>query len=51
MFQNILDFIFGRLKPSDFVHDPIMAGAGFAMAGALILALIGLTVENMADDT
>jgi cytochrome o ubiquinol oxidase subunit 1 len=44
MFQQILDFVFGRLKPSDFVHDPIMAGAGFAMAGALILALIALTV-------
>lgn len=43
MFQQILDFIFGRLKPSDFVHDPIMAGAGFAMAGALVLAIIGLT--------
>jgi len=43
MFQNILDFVFGRLKPSDFVHDPIMAGAGFAMVGALVLAVIGLT--------
>lgn len=43
MFQNILDVVFGRLRPSDFVHDPIMAGAGFAMAGALILVIIGLT--------
>lgn len=43
MLQNILDFVFGRLKLSDFVHDPIMAGAGFAMAGALVLAVIGLT--------
>lgn len=44
MFQSILDFVFGRLRLSDFVHDPLMAGAGYAMAGALILALIGLTV-------
>jgi cytochrome o ubiquinol oxidase subunit 1 len=43
MFQNILEIVFGRLTPSDFVHDPIMAGAGFAMAGALILVIIGLT--------
>jgi cytochrome o ubiquinol oxidase subunit 1 len=43
MLQNILDVVFGRLKPSDFVHDPIMAGAGFAMVGALILAVIALT--------
>ena len=43
MFQDIMDVVFGRLKPSDFVHDPIMAGAGFAMVGALVLAVIGLT--------
>lgn len=43
MLQNILDFVFGRLKLSDFVHDPIMAGAGFVMAGSLVLALIALT--------
>jgi len=35
--------IFGRLTASDFVHDPIMAGAGIGMAGALVLAMIGLT--------
>jgi len=35
--------IFGRLTASDFVHDPIMAGAGIGMVGALVLAMIGLT--------
>jgi cytochrome o ubiquinol oxidase subunit 1 len=44
MSNDIQQFIFGRLTASDFVHDPIMAGAGFAMGGALILAIIGLTV-------
>ena len=44
MFNDIQQLIFGRLTASDFVHDPIMAGAGFAMVGALILAVIGLTV-------
>ncbi|MDB5160227.1 MAG: hypothetical protein JWO99_490 [Candidatus Saccharibacteria bacterium] len=43
MFNNIQQLIFGRLTASDFVHDPIMAGAGFAMIGALVLAIIGLT--------
>ncbi|MBC7564906.1 cbb3-type cytochrome c oxidase subunit I [Candidatus Saccharibacteria bacterium] len=43
MFQGIFDFVFGRLKPSDFVHDPIMAGAGVAMVGALVLSFIALT--------
>ena len=43
MLQNILDFVFGKLKLSDFVHDPIMAGAGIMMLGALILAFIALT--------
>ncbi|RWZ78942.1 MAG: cytochrome o ubiquinol oxidase subunit I [Candidatus Microsaccharimonas sossegonensis] len=39
----MLDFIFGRLKPSDFVQEPITAIAGYSMVGALILAIIGLT--------
>jgi cytochrome o ubiquinol oxidase subunit 1 len=40
---DIQQFLFGRLTVSDFVHEPIMAGAGFAMVGALFVALIALT--------
>jgi cytochrome o ubiquinol oxidase subunit 1 len=40
---DIQQFLFGRLTLSDFVHEPIMAGAGFAMVGALFVALIALT--------
>lgn len=40
MWDQIINLVFGRLRLSDFVHDPIMAGAGFAMGGALILAII-----------
>lgn len=43
MLQDIQTALFGRLTLSDFVHDPLMAGAGFAMVGALILAMIALT--------
>ncbi len=43
MFQELTDFIFGRLQWSDFVHEPIMAGAGIGMVGALILAFAALT--------
>ncbi|MDB5167580.1 MAG: hypothetical protein JWN26_725 [Candidatus Saccharibacteria bacterium] len=43
MFSNLSQIIFGRLTPSDFVHDPIMAGAGYAMIAALVLVIIGLT--------
>ena len=39
----MMDFLLGRLTPSAFVHDPLMAGAGYAMVGALVLAAIGLT--------
>ncbi|TAL15070.1 cytochrome o ubiquinol oxidase subunit I [Patescibacteria group bacterium] len=35
--------MFGRLTPSDFVHDPIMAGAGYAMIGGLVLVVLALT--------
>lgn len=41
--MNLQEIIFGRLTPSAFVHDPIMAGAGYAMIAALILLVIGLT--------
>lgn len=35
--NSILHFVFGRLELKDFVHDPIMAGAGAAM----VLGLLG----------
>ena len=41
--SKITDFLLGRLTYQDFIHDPIMAGAGFGMVGALIIAAIGLT--------
>ncbi len=44
MFEDIRQAIFGRLTLEDFIHEPIMAGAGFGMIGALLLVIIGLTV-------
>lgn len=44
MLESIQQLVFGRLTFEDFVHDPIMAGAGLGMLGALILAIIGVTV-------
>ncbi len=38
------EFVFGRLTWQDFVHEPIMAGAGIGMIVALVAVLIGLTV-------
>lgn len=43
MWQNIQTLVFGRLTFSDFVHDPIMAGAGYAMVLGLIAIVVGLT--------
>ncbi|CAN5375301.1 cytochrome o ubiquinol oxidase subunit I [soil metagenome] len=43
MLENLQTLIFGRLTFSDFIHDPIMAGAGIAMLGALIVTFIALT--------
>src|ERR1700712_3806096 len=43
MLDNLTQIIFGRLTPADFVHDPIMAGAGYALIAGLILTVIGLT--------
>jgi cytochrome o ubiquinol oxidase subunit 1 len=43
MWDKLVDFLFGRLRLSDFVHDPIMAGAGVGMVGALVLLIVGLT--------
>jgi len=39
--SDLQQFIFGRLTWQDFIHEPIMAGAGIGMIVALI-ALIGL---------
>ena len=43
-FSNIVNFFLGRLTFDAFVHDPLMAGAGFGMVGGLLLAVIGVTV-------
>lgn len=43
MLHDIQEAIFGRLTFSDFVHDPIMAGAGIGMVVALIAVIIGVT--------
>lgn len=43
MSQELITFLFGRLTWQDFVHEPIMAGAGFAMIIALIGAIAALT--------
>lgn len=43
MLDQILQALFGRLTLQDFVHEPIMAGAGIAMVGALILAIAAVT--------
>lgn len=37
------EILFGRLEWSDFVHEPIMAGAGFAMIGGLVAVILALT--------
>lgn len=37
------EILFGRLEWSDFVHEPIMAGAGFAMIGGLVAVILTLT--------
>lgn len=44
MFEQIQQAIFGRLTLGDFVHEPIMAGAGIGMILALVMVIIGLTV-------
>lgn len=43
MFEDMLQAVFGRLTLQDFVHEPIMAGAGLTMVGALVLLIIGIT--------
>ena len=42
--QEWITFLFGRLTLQDFVHEPIMAGAGIGMVLGLVAVLIGLTV-------
>lgn len=43
MWENIQQLVFGRLTFDDFIHEPIMAGAGVAMILALIAAVGLLT--------
>lgn len=41
--NGLLQFVFGRLTLNDFIHDPIMAGAGLMMVGALVVAIVVVT--------
>lgn len=41
--EGLTEFLFGRLTWSDFVHEPIMAGAGIAMVLGLLGAIGALT--------
>lgn len=43
MWQDIQQLVFGRLTLQDFVHEPIMAGAGIAMILGLLGVIAGLT--------
>jgi cytochrome o ubiquinol oxidase subunit 1 len=43
MWQDIQTLVFGRLTLEDFVHEPIMAGAGIGMIVALLLVIAGVT--------
>jgi len=40
---NFLHAIFGRLTPQDFVHDPIMGGAGVGMVVIVVLLVVAIT--------
>ncbi|MES2631063.1 MAG: cbb3-type cytochrome c oxidase subunit I [Patescibacteria group bacterium] len=42
--QEFLQGVFGRLTLQDFIHEPIMAGAGVGMMLALFAVIVGLTV-------
>lgn len=46
MLQGLADSLLGRLTWSDFVHEPIMAGAGIGMVLGLVVILIGVTVKK-----
>lgn len=43
MSEQVIQFIFGRLRWEDFVHEPIMAGAGIGMVLALVALVAALT--------
>ncbi len=43
MTEQVIQFIFGRLRWDDFVHEPIMAGAGIGMVLALVTLIAALT--------
>lgn len=42
--QDFLQTVFGRLTLQDFVHEPIMAIAGYGMVLALFAVIVGITV-------
>lgn len=44
MWADIQQFVFGRLTFEDFIHEPIMAGAGISMVLALFGVLAYLTL-------
>lgn len=44
MLHNFADSLFGRLTWSDFIHEPIMAGAGIGMVLGLVGIIIALTI-------
>ena len=44
MTEQVIQFIFGRLRWDDFIHEPIMAGAGIGMVLALVALIVALTV-------
>jgi cytochrome o ubiquinol oxidase subunit 1 len=39
VWDGLLRFVFGRLQLQDFVHEPIMAGAGIGMVLGLLAAI------------
>lgn len=43
MLQQLQEIIFGRLTWEDFVHEPIMAGAGYAMVFGLIAIVVAIS--------
>ena len=43
LLHDVSQFIFGRLTIQDFIHDPIMAGAGYTIILALIAIVILMT--------
>lgn len=44
MLHYLADSLFGRLTWGDFIHEPIMAGAGIGMVLGLVAILVAVTV-------